>query len=108
MHFGGKSIGFFVLIAIIACAIVCVMEDAAYVAEEYGIEEVSTAPDAVELNTADEEELISLPGVGPATAERIISFRSEVRKFETIYDLKLIRGLGEKTFDKIKSNVYVK
>lgn len=53
------------------------------------------------LNDASREKLELLPGVGPATAERIESYRSK-RRFEEVDDIKRIKGIGEKTFADLK------
>lgn len=56
----------------------------------------------VNINTADEAELQRLPGVGPAIARRIISHRQESGQFQALEDLKEVKGIGEKTFAKLK------
>ena len=59
----------------------------------------------VNINTADAQELSLLPRVGPAVAERIIAFRDENGKFESLEDLLLVRGIGEKTFERMEAHV---
>ncbi|MEM9554816.1 MAG: helix-hairpin-helix domain-containing protein [Acidobacteriota bacterium] len=56
----------------------------------------------VNINTADEAELKLLPRVGPALAQRILTFREENGKFEATEDLILVRGIGEKTFEMLE------
>ena len=46
-------------------------------------------------------------GVGPATAEKIIKFRSSNGNFRVIEDLKKVNGIGNKTFEKIKDYITV-
>ena len=58
----------------------------------------------VDLNTATQDELESLPGVGPATARKII----EARPFESVDDLRRIRGLGASRISQIEPNVTVR
>ncbi len=61
----------------------------------------------ININTANSAALQELPGVGPATAEKIISYRSENGKFKSIEDLKNVSGIGDKTFEKMKSKITV-
>ncbi len=59
----------------------------------------------VSLNTATVEQLQSLPGIGPATAKRIIEHRAKVGKFNKIEEIITIKGMGEKKFQKIKDRL---
>lgn len=59
----------------------------------------------VNINTADSEELSLLPRVGPTVAQRIVDFRQENGRFQTLEDLMLVRGIGEKTFELIKPHI---
>ena len=52
------------------------------------------APDPVNINTASSEELQTLPGIGPALAERIITYRIEHGLFRSIDDLINVKGIG--------------
>ncbi len=61
----------------------------------------------IDINTATSEELQTLNGVGPATAEKIISYRSDVGYFKDISELKNVEGIGDKTFDKLKDYIMV-
>jgi competence protein ComEA len=61
----------------------------------------------ININTADSQTLQQLKGVGPATAEKIISYRTENGKFKTIEDLKNVSGIGDKTFEKLKDKITV-
>lgn len=61
----------------------------------------------IDINTADEKALDSLPGVGPAMAKRIIEYRQTNGAFQTIEDLKKIKGIGEAKFAKMKDRVTV-
>ena len=55
----------------------------------------------VDINSATEKELITLPGVGAKTAKEIVA----ARPFKTIDDLKNVKGIGDKTFEKLKAHV---
>lgn len=61
----------------------------------------------VNLNGADEAELQTLPGIGPSKAAAIIEHRDTNGPFKDIEDLKLISGIGEKTFEKLKEHINV-
>ena len=63
--------------------------------------------DRVELNTADKAALETLPGIGPRTAELIIEYRTENGGFEKIEDLMNIRGIGERTFLRLRELVRI-
>lgn len=63
---------------------------------------VSTTGGKVNINTADSEELQTITGVGPATAEKIISYRESNGRFKAIEDIKNVSGIGDKTFEKMK------
>ena len=62
---------------------------------------------AVNINTASKEELMTLKGVGEATAEAIIEYRKE-NKFTKIEDIKNVKGIGNKKFESIKKDIEVK
>lgn len=64
--------------------------------------------EVVNINTADENELQKIRGVGPSIAQRIIDFREQNGNFQSIEDIKKVRGIGEKTFQKIKNSITVK
>ncbi|MDD2190142.1 MAG: helix-hairpin-helix domain-containing protein [Eubacteriales bacterium] len=61
----------------------------------------------ININTASSELLQQLSGIGPATAEKIISYRNEHGKFNRIEDIKNVSGIGEKTFEKFKDKITV-
>ncbi|WP_375000303.1 helix-hairpin-helix domain-containing protein [Aeromicrobium sp. CTD01-1L150] len=64
-------------------------------------------PGPVNLNTATQEELMSLPGVGPVTAEAIIGWREENGSFSSVDDLLEVSGIGEKTLADLRERVTV-
>jgi competence protein ComEA len=61
----------------------------------------------VNLNTATEAELDTLPRVGPAMAAKILAWRAENGRFTSIDDLMNVSGIGQKTFDGLKDLVTV-
>ena len=69
--------------------------------------EISSDSELVNINTANSAELQKLHRVGPAIAKRIIDFREQNGNFQTIEDIKKVRGTGEKTFEKMKDQITV-
>jgi len=59
----------------------------------------------VRLNSASLEELDKLDGVGPAIAQRIIDYRTENGGFKSVEEIKLVPGIGDKMFEKIKDEI---
>lgn len=65
------------------------------------------ADDRIDINTADSAELQKLNGVGPATAEKIISYRESNGRFKSVEEIKNVSGIGDKTYEKIKEYIRV-
>jgi competence protein ComEA len=66
---------------------------------------VTGAEAKIDLNTASAEQLDSLPGVGPATAAKIISDRTANGPFRNVDDLMRVSGIGPAKFDSLKDLV---
>ena len=62
----------------------------------------------VNINTATQTELETLTGIGPSIAARIIQYRKENGKFESIEELKNVTGIGDSKFEDIRNEVVVK
>jgi len=60
-----------------------------------------------DLNEADEAQLASLPGIGPAIAERIVIYRAEKSGFNALDELLNVNGIGEVLFAKVSPYLYV-
>ncbi len=65
------------------------------------------ATEKININTATLEQLMSLKGIGDAKAEAIIEYREAHGPFECIDDLKNVKGIGDKIFDSIKSEITI-
>lgn len=61
----------------------------------------------INLNTATQAELEKLPGVGPSLASRIVEYRTKSGGFKKIEDLMNVKGIGEKSFLKLKPQITV-
>jgi competence protein ComEA len=61
----------------------------------------------VNLNTASAAQLESLPGIGAKTAQRILEYRQKSGGFKKIEDLMNVKGIGEKSFLKLKPHITV-
>lgn len=63
--------------------------------------------DKININTALAEELDKLPNIGPARAADIIAYREENGDFQTIEEIKNIKGIGDKSFEDLKDLITV-
>ena len=61
----------------------------------------------ININTADSTQLQDIPGVGPATAEKIISYRDSNGYFTSVDQIKNVSGIGDKTFEKMKDMITI-
>jgi competence protein ComEA len=61
----------------------------------------------INLNTATQAQLESLPGIGAKAAQRILEFRQKNGSFKKVEDLMNVKGIGEKNFLKLKPYISV-
>ena len=61
----------------------------------------------LDLNTATQEELDALPGIGPVKAEAILQYREESGPFRTVEEIMEVKGIGEKTLEQLRPYVTV-
>ena len=66
-----------------------------------------TATEPVNLNAATAAQLQTLPGVGASTAQRIVDYRQKNGSFKKIEELMNVKGIGEKSFLKLKPLITV-
>ena len=64
--------------------------------------------DLIDINSATEEALDTLPDIGPKKAAAIVELRKKMYGFHTINDLFCVDGIGEKTLEKIRNRICVK
>jgi len=76
-------------------------------AEEAPEKGAAGAGSRVDINLATQEELDSLPGIGPSTAEKIIAYREANGRFTTIDEIMNVSGIGPAKFDQIKDLIVV-
>ena len=62
---------------------------------------------ALDLNTATKDELVALPGIGPAKAQAILDYRTQHNGFQRVEELKDVKGIGAKRYEKLKAELTV-
>jgi competence ComEA-like helix-hairpin-helix protein len=64
-------------------------------------------PKPININAANSEELQQVPGIGPATAEKILQMRKSYGSFKSVDDLLSIKGIGKKRLEKMRKYLTV-
>ncbi len=59
----------------------------------------------IDINTASQEELEIIPGIGPELANRILEYRVQNGQFQTLQDLHKVKGIGDKKLQAIKDYI---
>lgn len=93
--------GTFVICGLLLAAPLCAAQQAGKSAS------VAAPAAAVNLNSATREQLEALPGIGPRTAALILEYRQKNGGFKKAEELMNIKGIGEKSFLKLKPMVVV-
>ncbi len=68
---------------------------------------LAVSADKVDINTATAAQLQTLDRIGPVIAQRIVEYRSTVQLFQKPEDLKNVKGVGDKIFEKNKDRITV-
>jgi competence ComEA-like helix-hairpin-helix protein len=76
--------------------------------EEVGRRKSTEAPAPLDLNAATYEELLRLPGIGPVMAKRILEYRETNGPFKHLEELKSVKGIGAKTYQKLARLLVIK
>lgn len=69
--------------------------------------EQASAPSALDLNRAGQQELMTLPGIGEAKAKAILDYRRQAGGFRSADELLNVKGIGEKTMERLRPLVRV-
>ena len=97
--------------AMVLCTFVAVMAFAGVPAAQDKAKEkparASAAAGTVNLNTATQAQLETLPGIGASAAKRIIEYRQKNGGFKKVEELMNVKGIGEKSFLKLKQHITV-
>lgn len=61
----------------------------------------------ININTANESQIALLPGIGPKLAGEVINYRTDNGNFKTAEDIKKVKGVGAKKFEKMRDYIIV-
>ena len=65
------------------------------------------AEKSIDINKAGKNTFEKIPGIGPKTADKIISYRDKIARFTTLEELLRVKGIGKTKFNKIKKYLYI-
>jgi competence protein ComEA len=84
-----------------------VKNEAAFNREDEQRSEADRPPEPVNINTASQWELETLPNIGPEKARAIITYRTTEGPFKNVEDLTKIKGIGPATIEKLKPYIMI-
>ena len=102
-----KYFGILFLVVLVSFLFLCIIGETKKEKSDIKFEEITISEDAININTATKEELMTLSGVGEVLADKIIEYRKTHRPFETPKDITLISGFGEKRYEDNKTKIKV-
>ena len=62
----------------------------------------------IDINTADKQMLMQLPGIGETLAQRIIEYRSAQKPFTDLEDLKSVKGIHPRVYERVKEQIIIR
>ena len=101
-----KYLSFCILLAL-AAASFTLSPTTAFAGPPSGIEAGGEGSAPFDINTVSREELISIKGVGPKLAERILAYRDQAGSFTSIDELLEVQGIGVKNLSQFKEHLHV-
>jgi competence protein ComEA len=100
-----RLVPFGLSLLLLAFAVTVAAEPVATPSQPPSAQASAAAP--LDINTATATQLEALPGIGPATAKRILEYREKNGSFKKIEELMNVPGIGEKSFLKLKPLITV-
>jgi competence protein ComEA len=95
--------------ALTAVALTVLLASAAIAAPATGSSSSKESPASpLDLNSASAEQLTEIPGIGKVMAQRIVEWRDQNGPYRRVEDLLKVKGIGEKSFQKLRPYVKVK
>lgn len=73
-----------------------------------GTDQNNSKNEKININTAGEDELMKITGIGESTAKKIIEYRNQNGRFKTIEDIKKVPGIGDSKYNNMKEEIRVK
>jgi len=96
-----------VLLSLAICATTLPAQDEKAPKQTEQQQEAAQSTAKININTASLDQLTTLPRVGPTIGARIISFREEHGGFEKVEELMNVKGIGQKTFERLKTMIEI-
>lgn len=97
-----KRISLLVAVVFMFVAGFAVISEECVAATKNAAETTLTVSEKININTADEAMLSTLPGIGEKTALAITTYRKENGNFKSIDDLEQVKGIGSKKLEKMR------